>query len=359
MSRASASIVLAIAVCLGGLVVGCAAPGDPTPRHPIVPAPVVTFTLPTRSADGEALAERPSIEIYRAEPAAGATVDHKSSWAPVYSIPPERVDAYIKNNRVEFRDPLTPANLTQTAGFPLAYMVRTRAVKARASGDSNLITLRIYPPPNAPADVRTEVTETAIIIRWEGTAAPQGATFAGYHVYRARVEPGQPGAGPNTPATNSPSPEELLGTAASAEYRDLRFEFGQTYVYTVRAVAAFGPDQVESADSVPASVTPRDVFPPATPVGLEAAIVPATPQGAAYIELSWAISAEPDLAGYRVYRGDREDATSQPMNMELLPSPEFRDMSVVGGGRYFYRVTAVDRSGNESPMSNAVPVQIP
>ena len=54
-------------------------------------------------------------------------------------------------------------------------------------------------------------------------------------------------------------------------------------------------------------VTPRDVFPPAAPVGLEAAIVPATPQGAAYVELSWAISPEPDLAGYRVYRSDRED----------------------------------------------------
>jgi len=38
---------------------------------------------------------------------------------------------------------------------------------------------------------------------------------------------------------------------------------------------------------------------------------------------------------------------------ELLPSPAYRDPSVQTGSRYWYRVTAVDRAGNESGKSDA------
>ncbi len=372
MNRASASIVFAFAAWMCVFAAGCAAPGDPTARHPVVPVAVadlsarqvgvetvLAFTLPARSTDGEALAERPSVEVYRAAPPTGAAVATKTSWALAFAVPPERVDAYVRNNRFEFHDPLAPATLGAAPGPPLIYMVRTRAVRARASGDSNVVTLRIYPPPMTPGDVRTQVTESAIAIHWSETGAPAGATFVGYHVYRALAEPGQPSAAPDASQTKLKSPPELLGAPASGEYQDSHFEFGQTYVYTVRSVAAFGADLLESADSLPASVTPRDIFPPAAPVGLEAAVVPATPQGASYVELSWAISAEPDLAGYRVYRSGREDATGERLNTELLPSPAFRDMSVMPGEQYFYRVSAVDRSGNESPMSFAISAQVP
>ena len=130
-------------------------------------------------------------------------------------------------------------------------------------------------------------------------------------------------------------------------------------MYTVRSVAQFGADSVESADSAPAVVTPRDTFPPATPAGLEIAVLPATPQAPAYVELSWAISTEGDLAGYYVYRSDAEDTPGERVNTEILPSPTFRDISVVPGKRYFYRVSAVDRAGNESPKSSAVQTEVP
>ena len=371
-SRASASLGFALAALVSALAGGCAAPGEPTARHPVVPVPVadlgarqvgseivLTFTLPARSTDGEALAERPSIEIYRAELAPGAAVDRKTPWSLTFTIPPERVEAYLKNDRAEFHDPLASEVLAGPAGSHLAYLVRTRAARARASGDSNVAVLRTYPPPGAPGNVRTDVTESAIAIRWNETGTPQGAAFIGYHVYRARLEPAQADAAPDASPVNAKSSPELLGNTTSPEYQDTHFEFGATYAYTIRSVAEFGTDVVESADSVPENVTPRDIFPPAAPMGLEAAIVPATPQGSPYVELSWAISAEPDLGGYRVYRGDREDAAGERLNSELLPSPAFRDMSVVPGVRYFYRVSAVDRSGNESPMSSAVPTQVP
>ena len=88
-------------------------------------------------------------------------------------------------------------------------------------------------------------------------------------------------------------------------------------------------------------------------------MIPATPQAPAYVELSWAISSEGDLAGYYVYRSDSEDTPGDRINSEILPSPAFRDISIVPGKRYFYRVSAVDRAGNESPKSSAVQTEIP
>src|SRR5450759_4332742 len=150
MTRATANFALAFWVSACALLSGCAAPGQPTARHPLVPVAVadlggrqsgsevvLTFTLPTQSADRASLAEPPAIEIYRAALPPGATPDRKTPWRLVYSIPPQRVDSYVRGDRVEFRDPLTLDDLGRTAGSHLVYMVRTRASKSRASDDSN------------------------------------------------------------------------------------------------------------------------------------------------------------------------------------------------------------------------------
>jgi len=72
--------------------------------------------------------------------------------------------------------------------------------------------------------------------------------------------------------------------------------------------------------------------------------------------LSWAINVEPDLAGYRVYRASARDQKGELLTHELLPTPSFRDSSVQRGQSYWYTVTAVDRSGNESGPSTVAVV---
>lgn len=372
MTRATVNFALAFWVSACALLAGCAVPGEPTARHPLVPVAVadlagrqagsdvvLTFTLPTQSTDRKALAKPLGVEIYRAALPPGATPDRKTSWRLAYEIPSQRLDSYKKGTHVEFRDPLTPDDLSRAGGSPLAYMVRTRVVKARAAGDSNFYTAHIYPPPAAPSDLRVSVTEPAIVLNWTGSPEPSGASPGGYRVYRAEMEAGQESPLPDLSQVKLKSPMELVGPSSSTDFSDAHFEFGKTYLYVVRSVAQFGPESVESGDSAPAAVTPRDIFPPAAPGGLEAAIVPATPQAPAYIELSWAISSEGDLAGYHVYRSDMENAPGVRVNSEILPSPVFRDMSVGPGGRYFYRVSAIDRAGNESPKSAAVQVDVP
>ena len=76
---------------------------------------------------------------------------------------------------------------------------------------------------------------------------------------------------------------------------------------------------------------------------------------AAYLELSWAIAPEHDVAGYNVYRSEAGGEAGKRQNVDLLPTPAFRDMNVAPGKTYYYTVTAVDRAQNESAPSAAVP----
>jgi hypothetical protein len=372
MIRAAAPLAPAFCLLACALVAGCAAPGEPIARHPVVPVAVtdlgarqygkafaLTFTLPARSMDREALAEHPTIEIYRAALPPRSAPDKKTAWRLAYTIPSEQVDPYLRTGHIEFHDTLTADDFARAAGSSMAYKVRTSAAKARASADSNVVIARIYPAPEAPNDLHVNVMESVLIVNWAETALPPGASARVYRVYRGEIESAQENPPQDLSKAKLKAQLELAGTSPSTDFHDSHFEFGTRYLYTVRSVAQFGTDFVESADSAPAMVTPRDIFPPAAPTSLEIAVVPATQQVPAYVELSWAISSEGDLAGYSVYRSDAEVAPGERVSAETLPSPTFRDISVLPGRRYYYRVSALDRAGNESPKSSAVLADVP
>lgn len=371
----------ALAVVFGALLFGCASPDLPTPRHAIVPMPVsdlsarqvgdtviLNFMLPTTSTDLQPLVDVPSIEIYRNTPQAAATAPETQTKNKIVehladTIPSETIQQYQRNGRIEFPDKLDPSELANESGTSLIYTVRTRVSRAKGSADSNAVALRVYPPPATVQGLRATLTETALLLDW--SAAPEQAkssigTPAGFRVYRAEVDPTTADAAVLNPSeAKLIAPEQLLAQTTAREYRDTSFQFGHTYFYRVREATQFGNEVVESADSVPAVLTAKDVFPPAPPQGLEAVGVATTNGTSASIELTWTISSEPDLAGYNVYRSEEAETPGQKLNSELLLAPTFRDMSVTPGKHYFYRVGAVDQSGNESPLSSAVESHVP
>ena len=66
---------------------------------------------------------------------------------------------------------------------------------------------------------------------------------------------------------------------------------------------------------------------------------------------------EPRVAGYRVYRHDLDGEAASAwllLDSVLVPVAGYRDLTVVAGRRYAYRVTAVDSAGNESTQSDEV-----
>jgi hypothetical protein len=318
--------------------------------------------MPVKTVRGDRLTEPPSIEIFRGTPKADGSIDGKS-LRPVYVIPGALVGKYRVKDGVEFVDPIAPEEVQAQGGASLAYTVRTRISKKRASADSNAVVVRVVAVPEKIAAVHAEVTEEAVVLNWAAptrtsTGDPIGA-ISEYRVYRAELASAsqEPGA-KDLDQANLKSPLQLLGHSTTHEYRDATFEFGKIYLYIVRTVAEVNGESVESGDSPAVIVAPRDTFPPRVPSDVMAAVVGGADSTPLEVDLSWAINAEADLAGYRVYRSEQESEKGQLSTPELLLSPAYRDTSVQSGHHYWYRVTAVDRSGNESVPSSPVAADI-
>ena len=142
------------------------------------------------------------------------------------------------------------------------------------------------------------------------------------------------------------------------------FEWEKTYLYRITTVSIVKrPDsevQIEGDDSSAVRVVAHDVFPPAVPVGLQAAY---SGEGQKpFIDLIWAPVTTADLAGYNIYRSEANGASVHEMvklNSVLEKSPSYRDLAVASGKTYTYSVSSVDVRGNEShksePTSESVP----
>jgi len=89
-----------------------------------------------------------------------------------------------------------------------------------------------------------------------------------------------------------------------------------------------------------------DTTPPAAPTGLSATAGNQT----AYLD--WDDNSESDLSGYNVYRSETSGDNYSQINSSLVGSSDYTDNSVSNGNTYYYVVTAVDASSNESNNSN-------
>ncbi len=361
--------------CIFLFSAGCGAPGEPVPPSPPVPAAIrdltaqqagdgvqLSFTLPTNSISGEKLASPPAVEILRGTVRPDGSTE-ANSFRIVYTIPGALVDSYRADERVRFTDPIAPEETKSHPGGAVTYVVRTRASQKRASADSNIVSLRVFPVPAPIAAVEARVTESAVEMTWpvpSGTAAGEPvAAITGYRIYRSEIRPSAAASSSHNYSPGSPeSYTTLLASSETNSYRDTSAVFDHTYVYTVRSAIQAEGNELESSDSQPVTVTPRDIFPPAPPQGLVAALLPGSAPGTVLVDLSWSLNLETDLAGYRVYRSEQEGTRGQLLSPDLLPTPAVRDTSVVPGYRYWYSVTAVDRAGNESAPGAAVVVEV-
>ncbi len=96
-----------------------------------------------------------------------------------------------------------------------------------------------------------------------------------------------------------------------------------------------------------------DTTPPAIPQNLTVTA------GTFEASLSWSANSETDLNKYNIYRGTSSPATTLIGSCDqATPDTFFTDTGLTGGETYFYRITAVDYSDNESGYSNEASVSI-
>ncbi len=310
---------------------------------------VLRLTLPRPDVDASAargfLVDR--LEVYRALEPRGA------------SEPPSE-DAFLERARliaIFDREELARASTQETLtledgpitafGHRWLYAARLVDAHGRPGPLSNIAQIEpqgdVPSPPHALRAV--DAAQDIVLLTWapparnvDGSAPPN---VLGYNVYRRRVE--DPHFGP---------PLNGAALVTGTEWRDRDFQYGVDYVYVVRAVApARDGTLIESRDATPIRFTPRDTFPPAPPEG----VIAASAQG--IVSLFWTPNREPDVVGYYIYRAPSADASESAwvrLNATPHPLTTYRDEAVQPGARYAYRITAVDRFGNESRPSEIV-----
>jgi hypothetical protein len=149
---------------------------------------------------------------------------------------------------------------------------------------------------------------------------------------------------------------ELAGTQGAALLPNYSFvtpttrdSLGGSNPYTAFMVEARTGSTI-SADrwfSAPDSGYSVDNLAPAAPAPFAG-----TYSGGASV-LTWNPNAEPDLAGYRLYRGSSASFTPGPGN--LVAAPADTGFVDAAGAPYWYKLTAVDVHGNESPVATLLP----
>jgi len=349
--------LLALALCGSLWLPSCGVQGPPRPPRVERPQPVkdlavsqvgralrLTFTLPQLTTDGERLSKPIEVRISRAVRPPGQNSATAPAEEPWKALQPDEVQRYARDGRLVYPVSLSEQEFTQWGGERLQFSVitLTRGFRHRPveSAPSNVAMLPLLGVSGPVKNLRVIPREKALDLTWSpppraanGAEAPEPSS---YRVYRSR--------------TGEAGSFELLGETASPNYADPDFEFDRPLFYKVRAVFRKNGQAAEGDDSTMAEITPRDVYPPGVPTGLSGVY---TGEG---VELIWTPNVEADLAGYNVYRREG-NGSFQKVSKELLITPLFRDSSAQAGRSYFYGVTAVDLTGNESAHSEEFSVE--
>jgi len=291
----------------------------------------LSWPLPTRNVEGKNLASADigQFRVYRAQVGRESKKIRYKLYADIDVQKP--APAEIRNNTVFWTD--------KDLNYRQAYSYRIRAISVRGGVSPWSDEARIVPLLSlaVPHGLVARSGDSIIELSWDPvTTRMDGSLYSGfiaYNIYRGS-EPGR--------ADALPLNKEPLRTNAFA---DTAVANSRKYYYIVRSVDSPTLPWEESLDSEEVSALPRDMAPPDKPTGLT--VVPGV--GRAF--LTWNENKERDLAGYHVYRSTKSGRDYERLTDTVLIRTTFSDETAKPGALYYYRITAIDRSGNESPES--------
>jgi len=233
------------------------------------------------------------------------------------------------------------------------YTVSAQSRSGKSAGLPNRASVPLVPTLPTPQKVQAEPVPSGIRISWDQAWPPKKASaFTLQFVYRVmrKVE-----------GANDAVMIRQIGAGNEAVvFVDDGIEWEKNYQYWIVPTTLWQmgerKGEVESDDSPVTAVFAHDIFPPATPAGVQA--VYSAVQRGSFIDLTWTPNSESDLAGYNVYR---RTGSEQPVkiNTELVKTPRFADPGIQPGMKYFYSVSALDLRGNESGRSEETSESVP
>ena len=144
--------------------------------------------------------------------------------------------------------------------------------------------------------------------------------------------------------TQSEKGELIAEVSDKNYYQDIGITNGVYYYYTLIAVGANGQ---ESDESIKLTGTPNDIFPPQKPTGV--AVI--NSDDGKQVKISWVAPQEKDFAYVKIYRSQIEGELGLPILEKPVEDNFYIDESVLEDIEYYYTITSVDTSGNESEKS--------
>ncbi len=221
------------------------------------------------------------------------------------------------------------------------YQYKIVYVDARGNGKDSLskqVTIS-ETNPNRPKNVKVKIGDTKATVtwdyqKWNGTFDDLAIQF---YIFRNE------GTGEFKRVNDKTI---LRDDATPRQFVDLWLTNGQSYSYYVAAVDPIGRIS-EPSDTV--KIAPKDTTAPGVPKNL------AVNPGDGFMAISWDMSPELDVNGYDVYRSLGLDKEYSKINRTLVPAstPIYFDSTITNGLQYFYKISALDKSGNESEKCNS------
>ncbi|MDA2933807.1 hypothetical protein MYX82_05635 [Acidobacteria bacterium AH-259-D05] len=304
------------------LLSGCAKIGDPLP--PLVhPTDTVTDVETVQVEDHfQIVFSLPSHEIRWVEIYRQCGSNPSPPEQSLVRLEPEELSHYNQGNKFFFED---HPGLSQ----PCSYWLRFVNRQGLRSPFSNLAQTLPIPPARPPTNLRYQVHQTQIVVKWDAPVAnidgSQPPRLAGYLVNSKHL-------------------------VRQPEYTETEFQFGQEHSYQVQSVSREADPLILSGYSDTLKFVPRDEFPPGIPQNITILSLEGK------VQIFWDANKESDLKGYFVYSGT--DPNRLRKSSSSITINRYVDESVTTGKAYYYQLSAMDRAGNESPKSDIVTITV-
>lgn len=350
--------LFALATTVG--LCGCGLPGAPQPPSLGIPKPIsdlqagrkgslvtLGWTEPKETTDGELIRKPGQMVVDRARE---GEAFHRIAVVPLEPALKSGQPAHPSAS-----DDLSGLLANPVASDFFLYEVFSLSSRGRTSVPSNVVSVPAVQTATPPQSLALKLVPDGVSIDFVLPQAPTSNRLDSQFIFR--IERREKG------AADSVAPA-IVGQVRPGQQvlpiTDSGIEWEKTYTYWVTPVtlwrAGVQQGEVEGDDSPMSTIFAHDIFPPSTPLGLEAVFSGMIQHPG--IDLTWKPNTEEDLAGYNIYRRVQGSPPAK-INAELVKTPAFHDPDVALGQRYFYSVTAVDLRGNESARSEETSEAVP
>lgn len=347
-------MVRALGVCLLGgtflFAAGCGYKNAPVPPQAVVPKPItdllyttsdkgttLTWSYPVETIKGSAIEDISSFDLYRAEIA----LEDYCGGCPIPFGKAIEVDGGSPLDGKQRRK-VTYEDSQMKSGHKYFFKVRSHTSWLAASGDSNIISFVWMKPAGVPEGVTAVAGDQQISVSWQPVSRyTDGSTLDNPVKYQLLKSVG------------GKDFEKIGEPIATTSFVDKQVKNGQKYFYAVQSVLLVEDEIVLGGRSKDVSSSPVDLTPPAPPSGVTAV---STSVG---IKIFWDSVDDSGLGGYKVYR---RAAKKDSYKLLGKVEPEFTlfvDRKSDAKVRYYYAVTAVDKSvpPNESAKSKEATIR--